>query len=199
MEAGRHARYLTVRLGALVQLSIQVGNDFAQFGQAFDLAPLPNAVNALLGKLGNTGRLAARFQRVMLDLAARIRELAQQALIAHNTHVFIYVARARRNLHQLEQVRTAARLVVITHARKHIEHRDRVDALRAIEHGIDGLKDALVFVGVEVVRAHLLDHLGDAVRVNQHRAEQRLLRCQILRHLPHEKFVQNRTTFRLEN
>ena len=140
-----------------------------------------------------------RLERVLLDLAARVRELAQQALVAHDAHIFVHVARARRDLHQLEQVRAAARFVVIAHTGQHIEHRDRIDALRAVEHGIDGLKDALVLIRVEIVRAHLLDHLGDAVRVDQHRTQKRLLRRQILRHLPHEKFVQNRTTFRMEN
>ena len=44
---------------------------------------------------------------------------------------------------------------------------------------------ALVLIGVEVIRAHLLDDLRDTVRIDQHRAEKRLLRSQILRHLPH--------------
>ena len=193
MEAGRHAGDVAVRLGALVQLGVQVGNDLAELGQALDLAPLPDAVNALLGQLRDAGGLAVRLEGVLLDLRARVRQLAQQALVAHDAHIFAHIARARRDLHQLEQVRAAARLVIIAHAREHIEHRDRVDALRAVEHGVNGLKDALVLVRIKVVRAHLLDDLGDAVRVDQHRTEQRLLRRQILRHLPHQKFVQNHT------
>ena len=79
----------------------------------------------------------------------------------------------------------AAGLVVVAHAREHIQNGYRVNTLCAVEHRVDGLKDALVFFRVKIIGAHLLDDLRNAIRIDQHRAEKRLLRGQVLRHLPH--------------
>ena len=102
MEARGHTRDITVRLGTLVQFGIQIGNNLAEFGQAFDFAPLPDAVNALLSKLRDAGCFAAGLQRVLLDFATRIRKLAQQTLVAYNAHIFAHIACARRHIHQLK-------------------------------------------------------------------------------------------------
>ena len=110
------------------------------------------------------------FEGVLLNLAARIRQLAQQALVTHDADVLVDVPRTRRDLHQLKEIRAAAGLVVVAHAREHIQNGYRVNTLCAVEHRVDSLKDALVFFRVKIIGAHLLDDLGNAVRIDQHRA-----------------------------
>ena len=185
MKAGGHARDVAVRLHALVQLGIEIRDNVFELGKALDLASLPDVVDALLGKLGNARGIALPGNGVLLNFAAGVGKLPQQALVAHDADVFRDVARAGRDVHELKQIGAAAGLVVVARARQLVEHGYRVDALRAVEHRINDLKDPLVLIGVEVVRAHLLDDLGDTVRIDQHRAEKRLLRGQVLRHLPH--------------
>ena len=108
------------------------------------------------------------FEGVLLNLAARVRQLAQQALVAHDADVLVDVPCARRDLHQLKEIRAAAGLVVVAHAREHIQNGYRVNALCAVEHRVDGLEDALVFFRVKVIGAHLLDDLRNAIRIDQH-------------------------------
>ena len=110
------------------------------------------------------------FEGVLLNLAARVRQLAQQALVTHDADVLVDVPRTRRDLHQLKEIRAAAGLVVVAHAREHIQNRHRVNALCTVEHRVDSLEDALVFFRVKIIGAHLLDDLGNAVRIDQHRA-----------------------------
>ena len=104
------------------------------------------------------------------ECAARIRQLAQQALVTHDADIFVDVPRTRRDLHQLKEIRAAAGLVVVAHAREHIQNGYRVNTLCAVEHRVDGLKDALVFFRVKIIGAHLLDDLRNAIRIDQHRA-----------------------------
>ena len=185
MEAGGHTRDVAVRLHALIQLGIEIRDDVFELGKALDLASLPDVVDTLLGKLSNARGIALPGNGVLLDFASGVRQLPQQALVAHDAHIFRHVPRAGRDVHELKQIGAAAGLVVVARARQLVEHGYRVDALRAVEHRINDLKDPLVLIGVEVIRAHLLDDLRDTVRIDQHRAEKRLLRSQILRHLPH--------------
>ena len=134
-----------------------------------------------------------RFQRMLLNFGARVGKLPQQALVAHNADIFRNVARSRRYLHQLKEICPAPCLIVIAETGQHIQHGDRIDLLRAVEHGIDGFKNAFVLIRIEIIRAHLLDHFRYAVWIDKHGAQQRLLRSQVLRHLPHKKLIQSCT------
>ena len=68
-----------------------------------------------------------------------------------------------------------------------------VDRLAVGEHGEHRLEDLAVLLYIEVVRLHLVNDLGDAPRVDQHGAEDRLLGACRVRRLPAEKFVHVRS------
>ena len=57
-----------------------------------------------------------------------------------------------------------------------IQHRDRVDGLGVIEHGVDGLEDLTVLLEVEILRLYHTHHIGDAAAVDEDRAQNSLLR-----------------------
>ena len=50
----------------------------------------------------------------------------------------------------------------------------------------DGLKDLAVLPQVEVIRLELIHHILDAVAVDQHGAQHRLLRLGGMGHAPHQ-------------
>ncbi len=110
------------------------------------------------------------FEGVLLNLAARIRQLAQQALVTHDADVLVDIPRTRRDLHQLKEIRAAAGLVVVAHAREHIQNGYRVNTLCTVEHRVDSLKRCACFLPRKIIGAHLLDDLRNAIRIDQHRA-----------------------------
>ena len=70
-----------------------------------------------------------------------------------------------------------------------VEHGDGIDVLREVEHGVDRLIDVAVLLEVEIVRQQQPDDVRHAPLVNEHRAEDRLLRLERLRHLFCQQFI----------
>lgn len=94
VEAGGHTRDVAVRLHALIQLGIEIRDDVFELGKALDLASLPDVVDTLLGKLSNARGIALPGNGVLLNFASGVRQLPQQALVAHDAHIFRHVPRA---------------------------------------------------------------------------------------------------------
>ena len=70
--------------------------------------------------------------------------------------------------------------MVIAQGAHLVEHRDRVDGLGEVEHGVDGLVDLPVLLQEEVFGLDDADDIGHAPAVDQNRAQNRLLRLQRL-------------------
>ena len=71
-------------------------------------------------------------------------------------------------------------------------HGDAVDGAGVDEHLVDGLEDLAVGTQVEVLRLELIHDILDAVRVDEHGAEHRLLRFRRMGHLVGQEGIGNR-------
>src|SRR5665647_984125 len=127
--------------------------------------------------MGVTGVLVAQLG----DLVANTDEAAQHALLAHDARVVTGVGRRGHELGQ--RVHEVAPPGPLQHAVA-IElgaERDHVDLLAPVVEREDGAIDEPVCVAVEVVGSERLGDGGDGVGVDQHGAEHRLLRLEVVR------------------
>ena len=69
-----------------------------------------------------------------------------------------------------------------------LQHRDRVNGEGVVEHGVDGLIDLHVLLQIKVLRAQLINDLRHTPRVNEHRAQHRLLRFYRMGQLLEQQF-----------
>ena len=78
--------------------------------------------------------------------------------------------------------------MVHAHFPHFVQYGDRIDGLGEIEHGIDGFIDLPILLEVKILRAQNADHIGDALAVDEDRAQHRLLRFQGLGRLTGYQF-----------
>ena len=156
--------------------------------QPADAAALAQRVDAALGGLEHGVGLARALVDHLVDLVGGLAQTAQQRPVAHDGRVLEHVRRGGRDAHDLGQVLLA---VVLIHAADlHlVQHRDRVDRLRVREHGVDRLVNAAVEREIELVRLQLFQHLRHAPGVDEHGADDRLLRRGGVGHLPAQQFI----------
>ena len=160
------------RLG---EVCIHTLDDHADRLQAADVASLPERVDLALGRLEHSVRPAGALKDHLVDLIGRRVQVAQQRLIAHDGRVLEHVRRRGRDLHDLHEILLGRILEHAAHLHL-LEHRDRVYALPVGEHGEDGVKNIAVGLNIKFVGLDLLDHIRDAARVDEHRADDCLLR-----------------------
>ena len=160
------------RLG---EVCIHTLDDHADRLQAADVASLPERVDLALGRLEHSVRPAGALKDHIVDLIGRRVQVAQQRLIAHDGRVLEHVRRRGRDLHDLHEV--LLRRVLVHAADLHLlKHRDGIHALPIGEHGEDGVKNVAVDLNIKFVGLDLFDHVRDAARVDEHRADDCLLR-----------------------
>ena len=70
-----------------------------------------------------------------------------------------------------------------------VQHRNGVDGLGEIEHGVDGLIDLPVLLQVEVAGGHDAHHVGNTAAVDEDGAQNRLFRFQRLGRLLAEQLL----------
>ena len=174
-QAGGQAGDAPAAARRLGEVCIHALDDHADRLQAADVAPLPERIDLALGRLEHGVRAAGALKDHVVDLIGRRVQIAQQRLIAHDGRVLEHIRRRGRDLHDLHEV--LLRRVLVHAADLHLlEHRDRVHALPVGEHGEDGVKNIAVGLNIKFVGLDLFDHVRDAARVDEHRADDCLLR-----------------------
>ena len=101
----------------------------------------------------------------------------------HDRAVLLDIGGGRRDLQKLCDVIIASLLVIHAALFHLIEYGNGVDLFREVEHRIDRLIDLTVLPEIKIVRLQHTDHVRHAALVDQHRAENGLLRLQCLRGL----------------
>ena len=123
------------------------------------------------------------------DLAGSRVNRAHERLVAHDVGILHHVCGGRRYLHELNEIVSRGILVVCAVFLHLARDSHPVDRLGVNEHAVDRLKDLAVLPQIKVVRTQLLHHVLNAVGVDKHRAEHRLLRFKRMRHLTVEQFL----------
>jgi len=118
---------------------------------------------------------------VRRDVLRRIQEAAEERAIPDDAGVALDVHRGRRRVDELAEVCRAADLVEQLVPRELDLHRQRVDALAALEQRLRRAVHALVLRLVEVVGPEQVRHLEDRVAIDEQRAEDALLRDEVVR------------------
>ena len=174
-QTGRQARDAAAAARRLGEVCVHALDDHTDRLQAADIASLPQRIDLALGRLEHGVRTARSFKDHGVDLIGRGVQVAQQCLIAHDGRVLEHVCRCGRDLHDLHEILLGRILKHAAHLHL-LEHRDRVYALPVGEHGEDGVKNIAVGLNIKFVGLDLLDHIRDAARVDEHRADDCLLR-----------------------
>ena len=143
--------------------------------QPADNAVLPERIDLLFAEIEHIPGLARAGGRGLDRFLAHGDNVAEQRLVAHDGGVFEHVRRRGRDLHDLHEILLGRILEHAAHLHL-LEHRDRVYALPVGEHGEDGVKNIAVGLNIKFVGLDLLDHIRDAARVDEHRADDCLLR-----------------------
>ena len=174
-QTGRQTGDAAAAARRLGEVCVHALDDHADRLQAADIASLPQRIDLALGRLEHGVRTARAFKDHGVDLIGRGVQIAQQCLIAHDGRVLEHVRRRGRDLHDLHEILLGRILEHAAHLHL-FEHRDRVHALPVGEHGEDGVKNIAVGLNIKFVGLDLLDHIRDAARVDEHRADDCLLR-----------------------
>ena len=175
-QAGRQTGDAPAAARRLRQARIHALDHHGHRLQAADIASLPQGIDLPLRRFEHGVRLAGAFEDHIVDLVRRDVQVAQQRLVAHDCRVLEHVCRRRRNLHDLHQILLRGVLAVYAAHLHLLQHGDGVDALPVGEHGEDRVKNVAVRLNIKFVGLDLVDHIRDAGRVDQHRADDRLLR-----------------------
>jgi hypothetical protein len=122
---------------------------------------LPHAIvadleDALLGAVENAARLVLRREALLLDLARRADQRAQQRLVAHDAQVLLDVRRGDVVLSDLRQRGRAADELELALLSQLLGERDDVGLLVAVEQADDRVEHLLVRGAIEHARIDLL-------------------------------------------
>ena len=169
---------VAVQGGEVLEVADQHLLDVLELAEA---ALLLDGEHLLLAAVEQVGGIAGVLIAELGDLVAHADERAQHALLAHDAGV---VARVGRRRHELGQrVHELAPPGALEHALA-LElgaDGDHVDLFAALEQREHAAVDEPVGVAVEVVGGEQLGDRRDRVGIDQHGAEHRLLRLQVVR------------------
>ncbi len=174
-QACGQAGDLVAGVRGLVELVEYVLHHGGDGQQTAHVPPAAQGVDLLLGDFQRGVRLAGALIDEGVDLVRRLAEPPEQRAVPHDGRVLKDVGRRGRDPHDLRHVALTAFGPDAPHLHL-IQHGHRVDGLAVGEHGEHGLIDVAVELRVELVRFQMLQHLGDAARVDEHGADDRLLR-----------------------
>ena len=192
VKSGRQAGDLAAGGRQLFQPVVDVDHDLADVLQAVTSVAAPERIDLFLRNLEHFLRRADAVVDHFRDFRRCGRQRAQERLVMHDRAVLLDIGGGRRDLQQLRDVIIAALLVIHAALFHLIEYGNRVDLFREVEHRIDRLVDLTVLPEIKIVRLQHTDHVRHAALVDQHRAENGLLRLQCLRGLPLKQFLIHR-------
>src|SRR5215210_6297027 len=135
----------------------------------------------LLGAVDEVRGLAGAVLPQARDLGAGADETAERRHFAHDPRVVRRVRRRGNERRQLVDAGPAADLLELAALLERVDERDRVDGLALLVEGEAGAEDGAVALAVEVLGREDLGHGADRARREQHRAQHRLLRLEVLR------------------
>ena len=122
-----------------------------------------------------------------------VGHLPQEGLVLDDADVFSHVGGGGGDEHQLTDIVVGGALLVGAQLLELVQHSHRVDLLREIVHGGDGLKELPVLPEVKVLALEGLHHLVDALFVDEHGAQHGLFGLGGVGHLSGEKLVHIRS------
>ena len=157
--------------------------------QAADVAVLPQGIDLALCRLHDGVGLAGALGDQLADFVSRPLQIAQQGAVTHDGGILQHVRRRRRDLHELREI--LVRRVRTEHA-AHLHlllDGDDVDRLVEGKHGVNCLEDLAVGLDIKFLGLHLVDHIRDAGRIDQHGADDGLLRRRRMRHLSGKQLI----------
>lgn len=167
--------------GQLGQLAHHVAQHHAHRHHPLGAAATADGVDLLLGGLQHIAGGAAALLHHGGDAAGGLGHLAHERLVLHNADVLHDVSAGGGDLHQLQQIGTG--IVVIQSVLLQLAgHGDAVDGLGVDEHMVDRLEDLPVGPQIEILGLQLVHHVLDAVGVDEHGAQHRLLRLRGMGH-----------------
>ena len=182
-EAGGGAGHLGLAGRELLQPVDLVVQDVAEDAEVGGLLFVGDFEEEFLGPLGELARFAVALVDPALDFLAGAEQPAQQRILLDDLGVVFGVAGGGDFGGQLGDVVFAARFVDLVGLRQRLGDGELVDRLRGGVEVVDRFEDRPVAVEVEVVgvQLHLVDHPGQGRLGDQHRAEDGLLRLDVLR------------------
>ena len=193
-EAGRHAARDTAVGGDGVDLVHRRLQQILERDEVLGQPPIGDVVDLRLravDHLGHVGTLGAGVA-VLHHPRSGLHQPAQQRLLGHDARVVARVGGGRHRRDQGVQIRCPADPAQHSAAVQFGGDRHRVGGLPAAVQVQDRVVDVLVRRTVEVAGPQPLQHIGDGVLAQQHPAQHRLLRGQILRRLTAEVFTGRR-------
>ena len=153
------------------------------------LSAMPHGIDFLLGNFRDVTRFSGALIGDSLNICACRCNFTQHALVSNDVRVFAHTGSCRRDIHQLCQIRSAARIIIQTVHLELIEHSHGINADGVREHGENRLKNTAVFLRIKVLRPQQLNNLWNTRWVDQHRSNDRLFRFYRLRQLPRQQFI----------
>ena len=153
------------------------------------VAPLALAqgVNFLFRRFQHLGGRTHLFRHHLLNVRRGLIQSTKHGLFLHNGRIARHIGGSGGDLHQLEDVIPGI-VVVVAQLLQLVQHRDRVNGLGEVEHGIDGFINFPVLLQVKILRLHNAHHIRNAPAVDENGTQNRLLRLQRLGLLPGQKF-----------
>ncbi len=186
-KACGQARQVVVALAHLSQAVQHLRQHLPQGHHVLGALAPADSVDLLLRRLQDFGGLAHALLHHGGDLGSGLGHAPQQRLVPDDGRVLHHIGAGGGDLHQLGQIRTGGILVVGARLLHLLTDGNAVDGFGIGEHGVDGLKNLPVLPEVKIRRPELVHHILDAIRVDEHGAQDSLLPLQRVGHLPQEK------------
>ena len=146
------------------------------------------AAHAIFGQLENRRFRAVQnrvgiligIERLLLNGVRAVRQASQNRLLLHDAGVVLDIRDSRHAIHELREIRRAARRIEFAAAMQILGERDQIDGLLRFSEGHHPLEDAAMLVEEEIVGAKLLHRRVQHVVVEQNSAENAAFGFQIV-------------------
>ena len=186
-QAGGQAGDQGIRLAQLCQAVEHLVQRRADVLQRVAPLALAQGVNFLFRRFQHLGGGSHLFRHHLLNVRRGLIQSPKHGLFLHNGRIARHIGGGGGDLHQLEDVIPGI-VVVVAQLLQLVQHRDRVNGLGEVEHGIDGFINFPVLLQVKILRLHNAHHIRNAPAVDENGTQDRLLRLQRLGLLPGQKF-----------
>ena len=161
-----------------VKTRIGSADGFTDMHKALIFTALRDGKDLLLGAVDDILDLALRCECHFTNFVRCADERAQKALFADDLCIVQYVCGGRNGFRNDLDIFFAFFFVVYTARNECINERYKVDLSAFREKIVHGVKNFAVLLEIKILRAENFSKVGKAVRVDQDRAENRLLRFQ---------------------
>jgi len=183
-KARRHAGHAPLLLVSAVDFLEARLEDLPDRLNVLVLPARADREHRLLGLVEEFGDVIDALVAQRCDRTARRDERPQRRLLEDDRGVVLGVERGGNGVGEEGQVGRAPDLLELPHLPQTLSNGDEIRGLPPLEQLEDRGVDRPVRTPVEVLRPQPLSHLGDRVAVQQHRAEDALLRLEAVRRDP---------------